>query len=210
MNPKVLGELKLQGYSNYLHPYDKNHLIGIGRETKEVRYGNMQVFGVKVTLFDVSDVYNHRLVDMYEIGGPRTESEVLYDHRALLFDKNKDVLSIPLSIYPDYTELRFTSDGRHLESKVWRGFYVFGIDPAAGLNLMGQIDHFSDNADRYYYGYVVQGSRSLYIGNVLYTVTVSNATNMSVLQTLEEINKLEIDRTEGIIRYQSFSDANTR
>ncbi|WP_204306750.1 beta-propeller domain-containing protein, partial [Klebsiella pneumoniae] len=80
-------------------------------------------------LFDVSDVRNPELVDDYEIGGSGTDSEVLYDHKALLFDRSKDVLSIPVSIYPDDVEPLPSENGRYIEPKVWRGFYVFGVDP---------------------------------------------------------------------------------
>ncbi len=209
-DPRVLGELKLPGYSNYLHPYDENHVIGIGKETKEDQYGNVRVLGVKVALFDVSDVHNPKLVDQYEIGGPGTESEALNNHKALLFDRNKDILSIPVSIYPDYSEPQYTRDGIYIEPKVWRGFYVFGIDPEVGFNLKGQIEHFTSSDDRYYYAYGTQVSRSIYIGDVLYTVTLNNMIKMNDLQTLKEINKLEIGPAGGIIKYPSFWDDNTR
>lgn len=200
-NPRVLGELKLPGYSNYLHPYDENHVLGIGKETKEDRYGNVRVLGVKIALFDVSDVRNPRLIDEYEIGGPGTESEVLYDHKALLFDRSKDILSIPVSIYPEYSDPQYAMGGSYIEPKVWRGFYVFGINSEEGFILKGKIEHFNDTGDRYYYAYGTQGSRSLYIEDVLYTVTLNNAIKMNDLQTLREINDLEIGPSGGIIRY---------
>lgn len=37
--PKILGELKIPGYSTYLHPYDADRLIGIGYDTKENKWG---------------------------------------------------------------------------------------------------------------------------------------------------------------------------
>ncbi|HLD87587.1 MAG TPA: beta-propeller domain-containing protein, partial [Candidatus Nanoarchaeia archaeon] len=40
-DPKILGELKLPGYSDYLHPYDENHIIGIGKETGENEWGGV-------------------------------------------------------------------------------------------------------------------------------------------------------------------------
>lgn len=198
-DPKVLGELKLPGYSNYLHPYDQNHVIGIGKETKENSYGGVEILGVKVALFDVSDVRNPKVVDVYEIGGPITDSEVLYDHKALLFDKSKNVLSIPVSIYPDFGGPGYSEEGRYIEPKAWRGFYVFGVDPEAGFNLRGTVEHFKDTSDYYIYG--TQGSRSLYIGDVLYTVTLNNLIKMNDLQTLAAINELEIGPTGGIIKY---------
>jgi inhibitor of cysteine peptidase len=204
-DPKVLGELKLPGYSNYLHPYDENHVIGIGKETKENQYGGIETLGVKLALFDVSDVRNPELVDDYEIGGSGTDSEVLYDHKALLFDRSKDVLSIPVSIYPDYTEPRPFDGERYVEPKVWRGFYVFGIDPEEGFNLKGTVEHFNDTGD-YYYIYGTQGSRSFYIGDVLYTVTLNNVIKMNDLQSIEEINQLEIGPTGGIIKSPTRGD----
>jgi inhibitor of cysteine peptidase len=198
-DPKVLGELKLPGYSNYLHPYDEDHVIGIGKETKEDQYGNVQTLGVKVALFDVSDVRNPKLVDDYEIGGPGTDSDVLYDHKALLFDRSKGVLSIPVSIYPNYGEPMPFEDGRYVEPKVWRGFYVFAVDPEDGFTLKGEIEHSDDAGNYYIYGSA--GSRSLYIGDVLYTVTLNNVIKMNDLQTLEEINELEIGPTGGIVKY---------
>ncbi|MCI0563625.1 MAG: beta-propeller domain-containing protein, partial [Nitrososphaera sp.] len=199
-DPEVLGELKLPGYSNYLHPYDDDHVIGIGKETKENQYGGIEILGVKLALFDVSDVSDPRVVDVYEIGGAGTDSEVLYDHKALLFDRSKDVLSIPVSIVPDYAEPRYAEDGRYIEPKVWRGFYVFGVDADDGFDLKGTVEHFEDVND-YYYIYAVQGSRSFYIGDVLYTVTLNNLIKMNDLSDLDEINELEIGTTGEIIRY---------
>ncbi len=203
--PKVLGELKLPGYSNYLHPYDENHVIGIGKETKENQYGGIETLGVKVALFDVSDVNNPEVVDVYQIGSSGTDSEVLYDHKALLFDRSKNVLSIPVSIYPDYAEPRYAEDGRYIEPKVWRGFYVFGVDPEAGFTLKGTVEHFNDTGD-YYYIYDTQGSRSFYIGDVLYTVTLNNLIKMNDLQSLDEINQLEVGPSGGIIKSPTLED----
>jgi inhibitor of cysteine peptidase len=197
-DPKILGKLKLPGYSNYLHPYDENHVIGIGKETKENQYGGIETLGVKVALFDVSDVSNPKVVDVYEIGRSGTDSEVLYDHKALLFDKSKDVLSIPVSIYPDYS-VSPALDDRGYEPKVWRGFYVFGIDPETGFTLKGTVEHFNDTGD-YYYTYGTQGSRSFYIGDVLYTVTLNNLIKMNDLHNLEEISQLDIGPSGAIIK----------
>ncbi len=199
-DPKVLGELKLPGYSNYLHPYDDDHIIGIGKETKQNQYGGVEILGVKLALFDVSDVSNPKVVVVYEIGGSGTESEVLYDHKALLFDRNKNVLSLPVSIVPPYSEPTYTDDGKYIQPKIWRGFYVFGVDPQDGFKLKGQIEHFNDVND-YYYAYGVQGSRSFYIENVLYTVTLNNLIKMNDLSDLDEIKQLEIGTTGGIIPY---------
>jgi len=59
--PKILGELKIPGFSNYLHPYDEEHIIGVGRDTKEMDNGRVQQLGIKIALFNVADVNNPRL-----------------------------------------------------------------------------------------------------------------------------------------------------
>jgi len=197
--PQVLGKLKLPGYSNYLHPYDEDHVIGIGKETKENQYGGVEILGVKLALFDVSDVSDPKVVDVYEIGGSGTDSEVLYDHKALLFDRATNVLSIPVSIMPEYRET-YAPDGSYIQPKVWRGFYVFEVDPEDGFSLKGKVEHFNDTQD-YYYSYGVQGSRSFYIQDVLYTVTLNNLIKMNDLGDLDEINELELGTTGGIIPY---------
>ena len=67
ISPKVLGELHIPGYSTYLHPYDESHLIGIGMQTEEVVNKNSsgrvisttsKIVGMKMALFDVTDVNN--------------------------------------------------------------------------------------------------------------------------------------------------------
>jgi len=68
-DPEVLGQLKITGYSDYLHPYDENHVIGVGKETVAADWGDFSWYqGVKISLFDVSNVSNPVEIDKYEIG----------------------------------------------------------------------------------------------------------------------------------------------
>jgi len=77
---------------------------------------------------------------------------------------------------------------------VWQGAYVFDIS-LNGLELRGRITHMDDNADMlkrgYYYGYGYSVQRSLYIENVLYTIS-SMKVKMNNLETLTEINEVEL------------------
>ncbi len=72
--PKILGELKIPGFSNYLHPYDEEHVIGVGRDTKEIENGRVQQLGIKIALFNVADVNNPKVVDDIIIGDSSTQS----------------------------------------------------------------------------------------------------------------------------------------
>jgi inhibitor of cysteine peptidase len=192
--PKVLGELKLPGYSSYLHPYDENHIIGIGKETKDNEFGGVQTSGVKIALFDVSDVSNPKLLDDHVIGNAGTDSDVLWDHKAFLFDRTKDVLSIPITSYEDVP----ADGGRYIQPKTWRGFYVFSTSPDSGFALKGTVEH-SSSSGEYYYG--LQGSRSFYIGDVLYTLSLGNKLKMNDIDSLAAINELEVGSTGGVIPY---------
>ncbi|MBA7474627.1 hypothetical protein ES707_09981 [subsurface metagenome] len=194
--PKVLGQLKITGYSGYLHPYDENHIIGIGKETVyEAKEDFAWYQGMKISLFDVSDVSNPVELAKYEIGDRGTDSPILYDHKALLFDRARNLLVIPVmeaKIDPSQYDEEIPS-WAHGEP-VWQGAYVFDIS-LDGIELRGRITHMDDNADllkrSYYFGSDYSVQRSLYIDNVLYTIS-SMKVKMNNLETLAEINQVEL------------------
>jgi len=146
--PKILGELKIPGFSNYLHPYGKDHVIGIGRDAQENNWRGFQSGGVKIAMFDVSDLSNPLETDSVIIGNSATRSEVLSDHKAILIDERKSIMSIPIYDY-DQGGLFFS---------------VFGITDSNKIIEMGQIEHKIKN-------YQDTKSRSLYMDEYLYTIT---------------------------------------
>ena len=192
-NPKELGYLKVTGYSDYLHPYDETHLIGIGKETTDA--GEFAWYqGVKISLFDVSDVNNPQEIDKLEIGDRGTESPVLWDHKAFLFDKSRNLMVMPILLaevdVSDYPE--GVPSWAHGEP-VWQGAYVFDISLDAGISVQGRITHIEDIADPEYYYYYSPFSveRSLYIDDVLYTISQAKI-KMNSLENLGYINEVEL------------------
>jgi inhibitor of cysteine peptidase len=193
--PTVLGQLKVTGYSGYLQPYDENHLIGIGKETS---YDAKEDFawyqGIKISLFDVSDVSNPIEVAKFEIGDRGSDSPVLWDHKALLFDRERNLLVIPVTEAKiDPSQYDGTVPDWAYGEPVWQGAYVFTISPDS-LVVRNRITHMEDSEILkmgYYYGYDYQVQRSLYIDNVLYTVS-SVKVKMNNLDTLEEINTVKL------------------
>jgi len=177
-NPAVLGYLKIPGVSDYLHPYDENHVIGIGVDATE--QGRVQ--GMKLSLFDVSDVSNPKEISKYIIGARGTYSEALNDHKAFLFSKDKNLLVIPISLAEkDYQQ-------------TWQGAYVFNVDLNNGFVLKGRITHENETVNKteyYYYDYQSQIRRSLFMDNVLYTLS-GNMIKMNSLSNLSEINKVDL------------------
>ncbi len=198
--PTVLGSLKVTGYSGYLHPYDENYIIGIGKETEASDREDFAWYqGVKISLFDVSDVSNPVEVAKYEIGDRGTDSPILTDHKALLFDKEKNLLVIPVlerKIDPNEYPPTLYPDGvppSAYGKVVGQGAYVFSISPD-GIELRGIITHIEDGADLennywLYSEYFVE--RSLYIDNVLYTVS-DKLVKMNDLESLDLLNEIEL------------------
>ncbi|MDM7998908.1 MAG: beta-propeller domain-containing protein [Dehalococcoidia bacterium] len=198
--PQVLGELKITGYSDYLHPYDENHVIGIGKETIAAEEGDFAWYqGVKISLFDVSDVANPREIAKYEIGDRGTDSPVLHDHKAFLFDKSKNLLVLPVSVAEiDERDYQGSVPSWAYGEIVWQGAYVFDISLENGLELRGRITHCEGGAFQKrlydpYYGYPSCAiERSLYIGNVLYTIS-DQQIGMNDLVTLEDLGKISLN-----------------
>ena len=187
--PKVLGELKIPGFSDYLHPYDENHIIGVGKETADNQWGGTSIKGVKLSLFDVSDVNNPKQLDKYEIGTSGTDSEALRDHKAFLFDRKKNLLVIPVR---EVTEKpRYDNRGYYVQ-KVWQGAYVFNLTPQDGFKLRGKVSHLDDYEEQmYYWGSPGAVRRSMYMDDVLYTVSAQKI-KMNDLNNLSAIKSIDL------------------
>ena len=104
--PKITGKLKIPGYSNYLQPYDDNHILGFGDDIDETLVDPDSDFlpydakkGFKISMFDVTDLANPKEMFKEVIGERGTSSDVSYNHKALLFDKNKQLLALPITVY---------------------------------------------------------------------------------------------------------------
>lgn len=170
--PKILGKLKIPGYSDYLHPYDSTHIIGLGKETGTNEWGGVSTQGIKLALFDVSDVEHPKQVGKVEIGDAGSDSAALSDHKAFLFSKEKNLLVIPARVVRQgYSPGE--KDGQD-RPQVWYGAYVFGVDPTTGFVLRGTVEHGTRSESYYWYGNAQnEVKRSLYIGDTLYTVSTA-------------------------------------
>lgn len=211
-NPAVLGKLKIPGYSDYLQPYDDTHLIGIGKEAidaSESEIGNLNLDfawyqGVKMALFDVSNVEHP--VEMYKviIGDRGTDSPVLHDHRAFLFDKEKGLLVLPVTI----AEIIGTkaSDNQYGKT-VFDGVYVYDVSLTQGFTLRGNVSHYNtgeveNNVWYYYGGNSIQ--RSMYIRDVLYTMS-PNRLQLNDMVTLDNLKAIELSAPISVAMYDQSS-----
>ena len=194
-SPKILGKLKIPGYSDYLHPYDKNHIIGIGKETATNDWGGVSTRGLKLALFDVTDVEHPKQIDKVEIGDSGTDSAALSDHRAFLFDKNKDLLVIPARVVKQIdTPEKYSGD----QQRIWYGAYVFGIKPETGFVLRGTVEH-GITGGYAWYGSPNEVKRSLYIGDTLYTLSQKQILANSLNQINTTIATIQLPDREDVL-----------
>lgn len=114
-NPKVLGELKISGFSEYLHFWGDDKLIGIGYETDE-KTGEHT--GIKITMFDISDPADLKEVESLVLKD-YNYSEALYNYKCVLADADENLLGFALQSYGDgesVTYLLLTWNGEKFET----------------------------------------------------------------------------------------------
>jgi uncharacterized secreted protein with C-terminal beta-propeller domain len=205
--PSVLGQLKIPGYSDYLHPYDENHLIGFGKETIEVspRDGRGEptayYLGMKISLFDVTDVSRPKEKFKVVIGDRGTHSEVLNDHKALLFDRSRGLLAFPVELAEVKSDAQWDGYGSPPFGEfAYQGAWVYQVDLENGFTLKGRITHLSEEdlakAGMRGYDYTKMVRRILYAGDTLYTLSDAML-KANALDTLAERGKLLYPEPKG-------------
>lgn len=171
-NPQIKGELKIPGYSSYLHPYDETHIIGIGYNTKSNGYGGVTNANMKMSMFDVSDLENPKELFNIDIGDSYTYSEIIYNHKVLFENKEKGLIGFPVTLR------------EHRASEDRDTFSIFHIDLEKGFERYGEISHKID--------YRTNIDRAIYIGDTLYTLADYEIKSYD-LENLEELQTLELE-----------------
>lgn len=136
-NPKILWELKMPGYSTYLHPYDENHLIGLGYNTKENQWWGTQNDGIKVDLYDISDFANPKQAYSLTLWDNHSYADALNNPRLFVWDKSTKMLYLTAMLYTsanDATNLYRNSD-------VFQGTIALNIDATTWIKEKARISH---------------------------------------------------------------------
>jgi inhibitor of cysteine peptidase len=189
--PSILGELNVSGYSDYLYPYDETHLIGVGKETvlaEEKYFAWYQ--GIKISLFDVSNVSSPIQVANVTIGDRGSDSPVLTDPKAFFFDKSMNLLAIPVVVAKiDRSKYPGEVPSDVYGTRVWQGIYLFNVTLEHGFVLRGNITHIEDGIDVNDQNYWI--TRTGYIENVLYTVS-DRKVKLNMLEDLIPITEIPL------------------
>ncbi|WP_341301450.1 beta-propeller domain-containing protein [Lysinibacillus sp. FSL H8-0500] len=184
--PTVLGELKIPGFSNYLHPLDDTHLIGIGYDTEQ-RYDaySKQNFTVttnmKMSLFDVSDFRNPKEQSTVKIGGKGSYSEVQYNPKALFQNMEYSYFGFPVVLYEAGQNDNIVYKGQ--------GAQIYEITANKGIALKGNLINASTGEQYENWAHTVQ--RVVYINDTLYTIA-PNEVKSYQLKDFKQLDTLTI------------------
>ncbi|HEX6237726.1 MAG TPA: beta-propeller domain-containing protein, partial [Acidimicrobiales bacterium] len=119
--PRATGELKMLGYSAYLHPIGDGRLIGVGQDATERGIET----GTQVALFDVRDPATPKRVAQATLSGARSDAE--QNHHAFLWWAPEELAAIPVSTY---------------DRESFQGLVGFDVDADAGaITERGRVRH---------------------------------------------------------------------
>lgn len=131
--PRKVGELKVPGFSTYLHPVDDNHLLAIGTYVPEDQT-DWRSRALQLSMFDVSDLANPKQTFVQKVGTSYSFSEAQYDHRAFNYFAEKKLLAIP---FYDWSYV-YTSGDAYWSSFV-SDLRVYSVDAVTGFASKGAV-----------------------------------------------------------------------
>ncbi len=180
-NPKIVGELKVPGYSEYIHMLDENHLLTIGKDAQQEN-GFAWYLGLKLSIFDVTDLANPTLLQDKTIGARGTDSEALYNHKA--FTYHNGLLAFPVDLYEGDTTP--PSYGNY----TFGGLMVYRVSLDKGFEELGRISTVGQ-IEPYYWNYN-QWTRGIFIGDSVYAacdhdIKAAAVADMSKLQSTVDL-----------------------
>ncbi len=191
--PSVSGFLEMPGFSDYLYPLDAGHLIGVGKDAVPAVEGNWSWYqGLKLALYNVTSPTAPSETANVTIGDRGSDSEALYDPHAFLYVPDRQLVVVPVdlavinaSLYPGGVPQWAWG------TVVWQGVYLYRVNATTGVQYAGRISHDNGtiNATCGWYGAPNEIRRSLYIGDVLYTVSATEvkASSLANLSTISSV-----------------------
>jgi hypothetical protein len=198
--PTKLAELKIPGFSTYLHPMDANHLLTIGTFVPEPVNGvppDWRSRALQLTIFDVTDMKNPKQTHTQLVGTSSGYSEAQHEHKAFNYFPAKKLLAIP------FIDWNSSAVG----SSYWTSFVsdlrVFSVDALTGFTPRGalsmsdlyQVESFSN----WTYYWTPQVRRSVMADDFVYAISDSgirsaNVNNLSVPIATTRFNRYAPER----------------
>ena len=170
--PKVVGELKIPGYSGYLHPIGEDLLLGVGQSGSDTGDGTEPTRGgqpgVQFSLFDISDPASPRRIDTQTYGGGTAAAE--FDPKAFLYWQPRNLIIAPTTLH-----------GNYKGKGAFSGLVLLRAN-ADGLTELGRIA--ATEADG-------MANRSVVIGDTVYMLS-DQALQASSLDTYREARQADL------------------
>lgn len=138
--PRIAGELKIPGFSTYMHPLDDNHLLTIGYDADD--QGSFAWFqGIMLQIFEVADMTQPTLIHKEVIGTRGSTSEAATNHLAFNYFPSKGLLAIPMTICESDELNQLYSGGSYGDLMTFSGLLVYKVDAQTGFNWLGGVPH---------------------------------------------------------------------
>ncbi len=149
-DPVIAGELKIPGFSTYIHLIDDTHLLTIGYDAED-NVSNAYFQGIMLQIFDVSKMSAPALMHKEVIGTRGSTSDAATNHLAFNYFAPKDLLALPMVICEESTE----------ENEMWAygdvmtfsGLMVYQATTEDGFSFLGGISHKDPETEENYSGY---------------------------------------------------------
>jgi uncharacterized secreted protein with C-terminal beta-propeller domain len=194
LHPQMMGELHIPGYSEYLQPIDATHLLAIGRGTVFLGDGWEEPDSLQISIFDVSNMEDPRLVDRYTFGGgystvtPATGFGIRNvaddDHHAVSYFADEHILALPVE--SNGYGVGWGDADAPLFEPGEGGLQVFKIDAAVGFISLGLIEHDTPI------------ERSLRIGQRLYAISDDSVSVHPLTDPSRQLCRVNIGANDGV------------
>lgn len=172
-NPQILGELKITGFSEYLHFYDENLLLGIGWETDP---NTGSTLGLKLSMFDISNPANVTEKDKFVIKNV-FDSPAMDNYKAVMIDTEKNLFGFA---YMGYEGQNYTIP--------LNNYSLFSYDAAQGFTEQFAYNLNNENSNTDYLN--IWNTRGLYIGDNFYLSTKNALTQFDMTENFRPIGRL--------------------
>ncbi len=172
-SPQVEAELKIPGYSTYIHQMDENHLLTIGYDAEEA--GDFAWFqGILLQMFNVSVMTDPQLMYREVLGSRGTSSEAATNHLAFNYFAPRDLLALPMTICESSE-----GGGDYADEISFSGLLVYRVTIERGFDELGGVEHVEPGTETDYYScgsWWTQSSsivkRSVFMDNYVYSVAL--------------------------------------